>query len=53
MKKRVIRKLAQKFANVIVSQYKTATDPFIQNILLDQAAKLNAYCIVFHNIYLD
>jgi hypothetical protein len=53
MKKRVIRKLGQKLANVIVDQYKTATDPFIKSILFDQAAMLNAYCIVFHDIYLD
>ncbi len=53
MKKRVIRKLAQKVADAIVSQFKTTTDPFMQSILLDQAAKLNAYCIVFHDIYLD
>lgn len=53
MKKRIITKLAQKFADTIASQYKITADPNIQNILLDQAAKLNAYCIVFHAIYLD
>jgi hypothetical protein len=53
MKKRVIRKLAQAYANIIVAQYKVATDPFKRTMLFDQAATLNAYCIVFHDIYLD
>lgn len=53
MKKRVIRKIAQKIADAIVFQFQHSTDPRMQRILLDQAAMLNAYCIVFHDIYLN
>lgn len=53
MKKRVIRILAQTYANIIALQYKAETDPLTQNMLYEQAAMLNAYCIVFHEIYLD
>ena len=53
MKKRIIQKVAQKIANVIVSQFESTKDLRMQRILFDQAAVLNAYCIVFHNIYLD
>lgn len=53
MKKRVIRKIAQKIADAIVFQFNASTDPRMQRILLEQGAILNAYCIVFHDIYLN
>lgn len=53
MKKRVIRKIAQKIADAIVFQINASTDPRMQRILLEQGAILNAYCIVFHDIYLN
>lgn len=53
MKKRVITKIAQKIADAIVFQFNAATDPRMQRMLLEQGAILNAYCIVFHDIYLN
>lgn len=53
MKKRVVRKLAQKVADFIVMQFESTTDARMQRMLFEQAAMLNAYCVVFHDIYLD
>lgn len=53
MKELAIKKIAQKIADAIVFQFNTSTDPRMQRILLDRAALLNAYCIVFHDIYLN
>lgn len=56
IKKNIIRKFAQIYADdikrrmeiEILSENKTQFW-----ILYDQSAKINAYCIVFHDIYLD
>jgi hypothetical protein len=56
IKRNIIRYFAQKYANILVSQMRIELDledntRFLA--LYEQAAKLNAYCIVFHDIYLD
>ena len=53
MKQQIIRKVAQWFANGIIIALENTTDIHMQRVLVEQAAALNAYCIVFHNIYLD
>jgi hypothetical protein len=57
LRKEVIRKVAQKIADVMVYRLQTLVDLEDDNVLFQQqfemAAKLNAYCIVFHDIYLD
>lgn len=56
LKKRIIRYFAQIYADTLVRRMQTELD--LENdtqfwILYEQAAKLNAYCLVFHDIYLD
>ena len=48
-----IQKLAQIFSNVLIKKLETeiGTEEFYATF--EQAAKLNAYCIVLHDIYLD
>ena len=56
IKRRVIRYFAQIYAGVLVRRMQTEIDLEDDTqfwILYEQAAKLNAYCIVFHDIYLD
>jgi hypothetical protein len=53
MKKRIIKKVAQKIADTIAFQFNASTDPRMHRMLLEQGAILNAYCIVFHDIYLN
>ncbi len=53
MKRRIIRKTAQWVANAIITALENTTDVRMQRVLVEQAAVLNAYCIVFHDIYLD
>lgn len=53
MKKKVIIMIAQSIADAIVFQFNSSTDPRMQRMLLEQSATLNAYCIVFHEIYLN
>lgn len=56
IKRRVIRYFAQIYANVLVKRMQTEIDLEDDTqfwMLYEQAAKLNAYCIVFHDIYLD
>lgn len=52
MKRYLIKTITQLYANMF---YKTLTllsgSDF--NLVYEQAAMLNAYCIVFHDIYLD
>lgn len=52
MKRYLIKTIAQFYANML---YKIL--PFLSegdfNLVYEQAAMLNAYCIVFHDIYLD
>ena len=56
LRKEVIRKVAQMMADVMVYRLQTLVD-LEDDVLFQQqyemAAKLNAYCIVFHDIYLD
>ena len=49
----IIQNLAQAYANVLLKKLETEIDSDSFFITFDQAAKLNAYCIVFHEIYLD
>lgn len=56
LKKRIIRYFAQIYADTLVRRMQTELDLEDHNqfyFLYEQATKLNAYCIVFHNIYLD
>lgn len=56
IKRRVIRYFAQIYANVLVKRMQTEIDLEDDTqfwMLYEQAAQLNAYCIVFHDIYLD
>ncbi len=55
-RKQFIRVVAQIYANELERRMKTELDledktKFL--ILFEQAAMLNAYCVVFHDIYLD
>lgn len=56
LRKEVIRRIAQSIANVMILRLQTLSD-LEDDVLFQQqfemAAKLNAYCIVFHDIYLD
>lgn len=57
LRKEAIRKLAQKIADVMVYRLQKLVDIEDDKLLFQQqfemAAKLNTYCIVFHDIYLD
>ena len=52
-KRNIIQTFAQAYANVLLKKLETEIDSDSFFITFDQAAKLNAYCIVFHEIYLD
>lgn len=56
IRKEIIRRIAQSIANVMILRLQTLSD-LEDDVLFQQqfemAAKLNAYCIVFHDIYLD
>ena len=49
----IIQTFAQTYDNVLLKKLETEIDSDSFFITFDQAAKLNAYCIVFHEIYLD
>lgn len=56
LKKKVIAKFCQAYADSLFEKLKleiTYDDKSQYYMTLEQAAKLNAYCIVFHDIYLD
>lgn len=56
IKRRVIRYFAQIYADILIRRMMTEIDLEDETqfwILYEQAAKLNAYCVVFHDIYLD
>jgi hypothetical protein len=56
IKRRIIKYVAQIYADVLIKRMETEIDLEDNTqfwILYEQAAKLNAYCIVFHDIYLD
>lgn len=52
-KRNIIQILAQTYANVLLKKLETEIDSDSFFTTFDQAAKLNAYCVVFHEIYLD
>ena len=50
----IIQNLAQAYANVLLKKLETEIDSkdlFLMTF--EQAAKLDAYCVVFNDIYLD
>lgn len=56
IKRNVIKYFCQIYATTLIQRMQTEVDledgsHFLA--LSEQAAKLNAYCIVFHDIYLD
>lgn len=56
IKRNVIRYFAQIYANTLIRRMQMEVDLEDKTqfwMLFEQAAKLNAYCIVFHDIYLD
>ena len=56
IKRSIIKYVAQLYADVLIKKMQTEIDLESNSqfwILYEQAAKLNAYCIVFHDIYLD
>lgn len=56
IRKEIIRRIAQSIANVMILRLQTLSDLEDDALFQQQfemAAKLNAYCIVFHDIYLD
>lgn len=53
-KKGIRQSLLQTWANILIKKAESeleSTDSFL--MVFEQAARLNAYCIVFHDIYLD
>ena len=55
-KRKVIKTVAQAYADQLVKRMQIEVDIEDQTqfwLLFEQAAKLNAYCIVFHDNYLD
>jgi hypothetical protein len=55
-KRKVIKTVAQTYADQLFKRMQIEVDIEDQTqfwLLFEQAAKLNAYCIVFHDIYLD
>lgn len=54
IKKEIIKSLCQTYANILAKKLESEISKSeLFSITLEQAAKLNAYCIVFHEIYLD
>lgn len=54
IKRKLIRFFAQKYANVLYLQLEQfLEDEVIFQQFYERACLLNAYCIVFHDIYLD
>ena len=56
LRKVVIGKVAQFYADKLIKRLQMLIDiedDSSFHIVVEQAAKLNAYCIVFHEIYLD
>lgn len=54
MKKEIIRTFCQTYANILLKKLESEISKSeLFSITFEQAAKLNAYCIVFHEIYLD
>ena len=55
-KRKIVRKVAQAYADVLVKMMENELpneDKTRFWMLFEQAAKVNAYCIVFHDVYLD
>ena len=56
LKRSIIKYFAQIYADTLLRQMMTEIELEDEDrfwILYDRAAQLNAYCIVFHDIYLD
>lgn len=54
--KDIVRIITQSYADVISVRIKNevnSTDDALFLFLFEQAAKLNAYCVIFYDIYLD
>lgn len=55
-KRNLIERFAQSYADYLTHRLQTALDLEDEDLFwqtYEQAAQLNAYCIVFHEIYLD
>lgn len=54
IKNRIVRFIAQRIANVLIEQLEIyKDDETMFYFYFEKACQLNAYCIVFHDIYLD
>lgn len=56
IKRNIVRRFAQAYADFLITRLEAAQkndDQAAFEIYYEQGAKLNAYCIVFHDIYLD
>ena len=56
VKRNVIKYFAQIYADILFKRMQIEVDLEDKTqfwMLYEQAAKLNAYCVVFHDIYLD
>jgi hypothetical protein len=52
MKKKLIKKIAQIYANFLISGMRSSSNEQFE-MLYEQAAWINSYCVVIHDIYLD
>jgi hypothetical protein len=54
IKRDLIKYFAQKYADILIMQLEQhKSDEFMFYQVCERACLLNAYCIVFHDIYLD
>lgn len=53
MKRKIITKITQSFADFIYERLKNAQSDEEFNTWFNLGAKLDAYCVVYHEIYLD
>ena len=51
--RKLLIKLAQLYADSIISSLATVTNETLLDTLYAQAVALDAYCVVMHDIYLD
>ncbi len=56
IKRGIVRKFSQSYADFLITRLQASienNDEAAFEVYFEQSAKLNAYCIVFHDIYLD
>jgi len=55
LRNKIVRHVSQIYAEFLIKKIEASIGENQEyvDVLFEQCAKLNAYCIVFHNIYLD